>query len=94
MYNFYIAFILAGIFMKKWLLGIGFCVFVVMGILASSIGLTPDLAVNSSAIFSFATGVTGFGRILSLLVLAILIVFAVVVIVSALVDFFSGSKYD
>ena len=80
--------------MNKWVIGIAICVLVVVGILASAVGIGPDIGISSKAVSTFASGITGFGKIISVVVLAILVVLAVVVIVSAIVDLFTGSSGD
>ena len=80
--------------MKKWLFVIAIGVFIVMGILASSLGLNPSFGMHNKFLFSFASGVNGIGRIIAIFILALLIVCAVVIAISAFVDIFNNSKRE
>lgn len=78
--------------MKKWLLIIAVCVLIVMGVLASALGLDPEFGWENGSLVNFASGVNSVGRIIAIFILAFLIVSAVVVAVAALADIFNKNK--
>lgn len=80
--------------MKKWLLIIAIGVLIVMGVLASVLGLDPQFGWSNGALINFASSFDSIGRIIAIFVLAFLIVLAVVVAVAAIADFFNKAKRE
>jgi hypothetical protein len=78
--------------MTKWFLFIAVAVLIVMGVLASTLGLNPTLGMHNGFLFSFASGVNSIGRIIAVFMLAFLIVSAIVIAIAALVDIFNKNK--
>ena len=78
--------------MKKWLLIIAICVLIVMGVLASVLGLDPEFGWSNGTLINFASGINSVGRLISIFILAFLTVFAVVVAVAAFADIFNKKK--
>jgi hypothetical protein len=80
--------------MKKWMLFIAVAILVVMGVLSSTLGLDPEFGLHDGFLFSFASGVNSVGRIIAVLIISILVVFACVVAISALADIFNKAKRE
>ena len=73
--------------MKKWLFIICVIILIVMGVLASALGLDPTFGMNDGYLFSFASGVNSIGRIIAIFSIAALLVIAVIVAIAAIADF-------
>ena len=78
--------------MKKWLFIICVIILIVMGVLASALGLDPTFGMHDGYLFSFASGVNSIGRIIAIFSIAALLVIAVIVAIAAIADFFNTKK--